>query len=430
MTENIESKQEAPVNVVRIGTLDELKLYTAYQPDSKNSVAPGFVLAEPVLNERDILVYPAGTEITYKEISRLAQLQETSAHFTPAFVLQKNIQLIKNCRERLTREFQRLIDSKKRNAKYADFMKDIEKTLNFYMDGILGSDDVVYALSQMRLDEQRQGQNSSSTRFFNHCIHTMLYSLGIAKNSHRITNYQSDDYIALAKAALFQSIGSIGRMDDLIGLETESLVRRFYEVNLESHGYLAEFGFEPKIANIIRKANEYFIGKIDFVLGKDNSDMASSIILTASIFDTLESGLLGDPKPLKDILEDMYERSLTGKLRKEFIDGLAAALKQKPLVDFYGELDKLKNSCTLKKPDKYPSPYPLTGFKSAVVFLCKGNCTQCPDFGSNKAVNVVKKTSGLEPGSYGMCIKMTIGLRAFYQRFYPDIKAAVQSQDD
>ena len=90
MTENIESKQEAPVNVVRIGTLDELKLYTAYQPDSKNSVAPGFVLAEPVLNERDILVYPAGTEITYKEISRLAQLQETSAHFTPAFVLQKN----------------------------------------------------------------------------------------------------------------------------------------------------------------------------------------------------------------------------------------------------------------------------------------------------------------------------------------------------
>ena len=71
MSQNGQQPPDPVTNMVRIPSLNALLLYTAYHPEQQSSVGQGFILAEPVHNERDILVYPAGTEITHKEISRL-----------------------------------------------------------------------------------------------------------------------------------------------------------------------------------------------------------------------------------------------------------------------------------------------------------------------------------------------------------------------
>ena len=415
---------------ILVEDLAALKLLTGYKPDEEDSVQEGFILGEPVLNERNIMIYPPGKEITHVEISRLEKLQETSPAFRPKFSIQKNVKLIGRFRDELKDDFRRLIESKKRRDKYAQFMLEVEKSLEYYIQDILESEDIVYTLSQMKLkDHQLSKDDAARASHFTHSINTLLYSLGIAKNSHKMTNFRASNHVELAKVALFHNINIFEHLTQLNDLESDSLVRQYLEINKKSYSIVQYLGVSPEIVSAVRAVNEYYFGGKDFVKNSDLVSHFANIVLIADIFDQRESGLLMEPIPMRNVIDGLYTRAASGEIKKVFLDALAQGLKLKPLVDFYAELDRIRNSCYLKDPQKYPAAYPMTGFQSAVVFICKEAPKNCPFYGGSKAVTVFKSLPGLRQGSYGICLKMTKDLRDFYNKHYDDIKEVSRNKD-
>ncbi len=125
----------------------------------------------------------------------------------------------------------------------------------------------------------------------------------------------------------------------------------------------------------------------------------ANVLITADVMDIMVSGLFGDSLPLRTATDQMYVKVGNKELRKGFVDALAKGLKLNDLFDFYHELERLKKSCLLKK---YAQPYPMKGFKSPVLVLCSGRRNDCHEYAKDsKAVNLVRPSSGLEPGAYG-----------------------------
>ena len=212
-------------------------------------------------------------------------------------------------------------------------------------------------------------------------------------------------------------------------LESDFLIRKYLEINQKSHSIVAHLGVTEEIVLAVKSVNEYYFGNKDFIKNSDLVSHYANMVLIADIFDQREAGLLIEPIPMRNVMDGLYTRATTGELKKVFLDALAQGLKLKPLVDFYAELDRIKNSCYLKDPQKYPAPYPMTGFQSAVVFICKETPKNCPFYGGSKAVTVFKSLPGLKQGSYGICLKMTKDLRDFYNKHYDDIKEISRNKD-
>lgn len=418
-------------NKILVQNLETLKILIRYSPDNARSLQEGFYFGEPVLNERNIMLYPPGREISQQVIERLEKLQENNPNFRPTFAIQKNVTLIAHFREDIVKDFRRLIDSKKRRDRYTNFLTEIEKSLDFYLEELLKSEDIVYTLSQMKLRDRQLSQSEETTKtpHFNHSINTLLYSLGISKNSQRNTNFKYANYVETSKAALFHNINIFESIDALKDLEGEFLIRKYLELNLQSYILLQHLNLENDIIQAVKKLNEYYIGNKEFIANPDISSTYANIVLIADMFDKWDSGFLVERKSTQDAMDTLYTQASSNDLRKIFVDALAQGLKLKPLIDFYAELDRLKSECFLKKGDEYAVPYPMTGFQSAIVFLCKDRSQKCPFRGAAKSVTIFKTMKDIKPGSYPICIKMTSGLREFYASHYQDIKEITRSQE-
>lgn len=419
-------------NKIIVQNFETLKLMIRYNPNNVRSLQEGFYFGEPVLNERNIMLYPPGREINQQVIERLAQLQETNSNFRPVFAIQKNVTLIAHFREDIVKDIRRLIETKKRRDRYANFLTEIEKSLDFYLEELLKSEDIVYILSQMKLRDQQlsQGDETSRQPYFNHSINTLLYALGIGKNSYKHNNFKYNNFIELAKTAMFHNINVFENIDAIKDLQKEALIRKYFEMNLQSHILLQNLNLEDDIIQAVKKANEYYIGSKGFVTNTDISSTYANIVLVADMFDKWDSGFLVEKKSTQDAIDVLYTHASSDELRRIFVDALAQGLKLKPLVDFYAELDRLRSECFLKKGNEFAIPYPMTGFQSAIVFICKDRSLKCPFRGATKSITIFKTMKDVKPGSYPICIKMTSGLREFYASHYQDIKEITRAQED
>ena len=73
----------------------------------------------------------------------------------------------------------------------------------------------------------------------------------------------------------------------------------------------------------------------------------------------------------------------------------------------------------------------MTGFKSPVIYVCKGNINTCKHYvSSSKSVTLFKKTGDLEVGSYGRCEWLSSELIKFYDKYYEQIKEDTFTKHD
>ena len=104
------------------------------------------------------------------------------------------------------------------------------------------------------------------------------------------------------------------------------------------------------------------------------------------------------------------------------VDSLAKGLKFDNLFDFYHELEQLVQACHRQAG----RPYPMTGFKSPIIFVCQKNIKECKEYvASAKSITVFKEVGGLEEGSYGRCEGLSDKLASFYEEHYHEIKEEV-----
>ncbi|MFC1725526.1 hypothetical protein ACFL4T_07850, partial [candidate division KSB1 bacterium] len=176
----------------------------------------------------------------------------------------------------------------------------------------------------------------------------------------------------------------------------------------------------------LEKACYFHLHETKFLEGDKKSDFYASIVVTADLYDQRISGFFQSVSSPKDSVDKLYVLANQKELSKSYVDALAQGLKFNDLFDFYNEIERLIDMCLFKKSAK---PYPMTGFLSSTLFVCTDNVEKCKYFlGASKAINIIKRTSGLMEGSYGRCELLSPKLMSFYEDHYEQIKDDVQEK--
>ena len=85
-------------------------------------------------------------------------------------------------------------------------------------------------------------------------------------------------------------------------------------------------------------------------------------------------------------------------------------------------MESLKALCKFQGGN-HTWPYPMTGFKSPTIFVCKDSLKDCDHYEKSlSAVNLLKPEGGLNEGKYARCLLTTPKLLEFYAKHYEEIK--------
>jgi hypothetical protein len=183
---------------------------------------------------------------------------------------------------------------------------------------------------------------------------------------------------------------------------------------------------EDNVLDAIDLCYRFTQGEIDFFENESKASKYAQILCVARIFDEHVSGLWGEYKTPREVADQLYVKTTNKELPKKYVDSLAKGLKFDNLFDFYHELELLVNSCMRNKA----APYPMTGFKSPVIFVCNKNLIDCREFvASAKSITIFKDVAGLSAGSYGRCEGLSSKLSSFYEEHYKEIKDEVLAKE-
>lgn len=416
--------------IINPGTLnvENLKAFVSmmrYDAEVKRPFPRGFQLAEPINNNTGGILYPKDTELTADHVQRLVQLKDNNPDYNFQISIKKGKKVAEFFRERIKSDFTKLVESKKNRQEYRSSIGRLEKTLGLYLEDILRDDELIYVLFRGRsIDEVTS--KSGIPRYFYHSINVSIFALEILQNAYMTTGIRFDksDLINIGILGLMHDMGAIENVGQYIELPIEK--RKEYYLQETSKSFLTakSINLDSELVSALKKFSDYHQGNKDVV--KEDEDVEShyaNILITADIMDLAVSGIFDDPVPLRSATDNLYVKANNKELRKGFVDALAKGLKLNDLFDFYRELERLKKMCLLHK---YARPYPMLGFKSPVLVLCGGRRDDCVEYAkTSKAVNLIKASSGLEPGAYGRCKLLSSELVKFYEKHYDDIKENV-----
>ncbi len=407
---------------IEIESLDELVSFTWYKPKVNRSVAEGFSLAENLSNPKGAILYPKGTELNTEKIERLIKLRDNNSDWKFSFSIEKSEKLNNTLRERIFSDFKRFIASKESRTEFRKFMEKVTNIFEKYKNEIVNNIEMIYTLYKIRFIEEMNNPEKM-TPFYNHLINTCLFMMGILGNCVKYTDrkFRSEDIIKGAQVALLSGIGGANLIEIFAASSYEEQKIRFEEGNKNSSAAMASnLDMEPDVIEAIKLCSDY-PNKRENILDKDDnvSDYAN-IAVIASIFNARISGLYGDPAAPKNVVDNLYILSQNNEVKKLFVNVLAKSIKLGYLFDFYYEIEKLSKACPY---GKHGRPYPMTGFKSPVIYVCRGNVAKCRHYvSSSKSVTLFKKTGDLEVGGYGRCEWISNELIKFYDEFYEQIK--------
>lgn len=413
--------------VINPGTLNVENLNAFVQvmkfnPEVKRSFPLGFQLAEPINNNTGGILYPKHTELTSDHVQRLVQLKDNNPDYNFQISIKKGKKVAEYFREQIKRDFTKLVETKKNRQEYRSSIGRLEKTLELYLEDILKEDELIYVLFRGRSIDEITSK-SGIPRYFYHSINVSIFALEILQNAYLTTGVRFDkaDLINVAILGLVHDINGIENIGQYTELPIEKQKEYYLAETANSFLTAKSINLENDLVTALKKFGEYYKGNMEVVEEDEHLESHyANILITADVMDLAVSGIFDNPVPLRTATDQMYVKANNKELRRGFVDALAKGLKLNDLFDFYRELERLKKMCLLHK---YARPYPMLGFKSPVLVLCEGRREDCKEYAkSSKSVNLIKASSGLEPGAYGRCKMLSVELVKFYEKHYEDIK--------
>jgi len=325
-------------------------------------------------------------------------------------------------RDHIKRDFTKLLEAKKNKQEFRKSISRLEKTISLYLDDILNDDELIYILFRGRSIDELSSK-SGIPRYFYHSINVTIFALELLQNSRFATGipFEKQDLINITKLSLLHDIGAIENLGQYVEIAIEKQKEYYFQDIRNSFLAAKMINLDDDLISTLKSFSEYHQGKIE-VLFKEDGNVVNytNILVTADLMDMQISGLFEAAVSIKSGVDRLYTLANNKILRKGYVDALAKGLKLNDLFDFYYELERLTGMCPLKK---YARPYPMLGFKSPVLFLCAGHRSDCEHFAkSSKSVNLIRPSSGLQPGNYGRCKLLSIELQKFYESHYDDIK--------
>jgi len=412
---------------IEFSNLDTLVKFTGYKEKVQTSVPEGLELAKDVINSKGGVLYAKETVIDEVKITRLRKILEMNPDINFEFSFRKNDKLISSLKKIISRDFKRIIDSRKVRGEYRKLMDRVSKAIDLYFDSIFSNPELVYFLYRLKLVEASAAKEGVPRSYF-HTISVCLFSLGIMQNMGYVSDekFGQDDFIKLGQAALLHDAGGIEKTPDFTELKIEERKKRYFEANKGNFDIVKKIGLPVEVAEVVDNVRNFHEGKKDFMEQTTRLSMYSCIIITADLFDLMISGLFDNHTPPKTAVDMLYVKATNREIKKIYVDALAKGLKFGNLFDFYFELERLIKSCEADSA----RPYPMTGMMSPVLFVCSKNIVTCKEFVSSvKSITIFKDRGGLEEGSYGRCDALSDLLVEFYQEHYGEIKDEVKQKE-
>ena len=401
-----------------------------FNPEVKNLFPTGFQLAEPINNNTGGILYPKDTELNTDRVVRLQQLKENNPDYNFVISIKKSKKVADYFRSVIKKDFTKLLDAKKNKQEFRKSIGRLEKSFELYLDDILKDDELIYLLFRGRSIDEILSK-SGIPRYFYHCINVSIFALEIVQNSLMSTGvrFEKQDLINIARLSLVHDMSGIENLGQNANLSIEKKKEYFLKDTSQSFMAAKSINMENDVVQALKKFGAYHQGDKEIINQNEHMDVNyANVLITADVMDLMVSGLFGDPMPLRSATDQMYVKATNKELRRGFVDALAKGLKLNDLFDFYYELERLKKACLLQK---YAQPYPMKGFKSPVLVLCSGRRKDCVEYEKDsKAVNLIKASSGLEPGAYGRCKLLSKQLVKFYESHYEDIKENIMLKAD
>ncbi len=414
---------------IEIKGVDSLAQLCKYHPQKKGQFFSGLTLAEDLVNDKGVTLYTQGTNVTPDRIARLYNLSENNPNMVIDCKIKRSAELINNFRGDILLKMTRLVDVRKNYKVYSSMIGTIAEEIKSFVTEIMSDENIVLAIYKMKFAAE-SSSNKNMALFFNHTVSVALFSYAISqsKGLKEEINFTKEDLNELLKAAFFHNMGAIMDAESIVNTPEEDRKKKYYDANRNSAYMLKNVQLSFEAMDAIRYVCEYNFDRMDFVEREDNKGCwMANIIVIADRYVQLETGFLGQKQKPSHIVDQLNVMVVEKKLNEKVVKAITLGLNLNDIFDFYQEMRNLREMCNFKGGN-HAIPYPITGFKSPTICVCKSDMNGCEHFEhSVKAVSLVKKVGELSEGKYARCLLTTRRLLEFYESHYEDIKKELKT---
>ena len=405
---------------ISIQGLDNIVKFTRFHSVNVQQFLDGLELAEDLKSHTGMTLYTKDTEVSHDRISKLVRLRESNPDVDFDFIIKRSETLFEKFRQEIKERVLNQLKRRQTTKVFKDLMVVVTSKIESILDQMLADENLTLSLYQIRFICET-AESPRANFFADHSINVALFSLAIA-TSNKMEEFIGKDNAKLTeivKMALFHNYGALLRIDEILELSGDKRVQKYRETNLKGLDKLAPLKLSYDSMMGIRGLHDYHAGRRDFIGKLGGPELFANILVVVDLFLQNESGLFAEPTVARTVVDNMNVKAMGKELNDVVIQALTLGLNLNDIFDFYAELDRLINKC----PYESAVPYPLTGFKSSTIFVCKKRVTKCSYLElSVKAVNLIIKLGELEAGEYNRCKLLTPELMSFYDEHYEEIK--------
>ena len=380
-------------------------------------------LAEDLTTKSGTTLYTKGTQISPDRVARILKLRELNPDLEIDFKIKRSAKLVQQFRNVIKKQMTELLKRLQGAVVYSDLLANIGENIESFTEEIFSEENVTLAIYKMKFVSD-SSETKSAAFYFNHSLNVALFSLAIA-SSERFKNILGNDkskLVEICEVGLFHNYGAITQIDTILKAEENEKFRMYWDANRNGYFALGSLRLSFEIMDAIRYLGDCCMDRKKFVERKEWPATMANIVLVAEMFLQKESGLFGAPQGVRDVVDFLNVKMREKEINEIVVQILTLGLNLQDIFDFYQELERLVNKCPHNKSGV---PYPLTGFKSPTLFVCKNEVMECEHIESSLyAVRLMKNIGKLKSGRYRRCWLMSHLLSVFYKEHYKEIKGS------
>ena len=417
-------------DTIELDGIDSLIMFTRFNPSNPDKFLKGLELVEDLKTDTGAILYTQGTEISAERIERLLQIRKSNPKVAMVFKIKRSAKLIQTFRDEICGRLMELFERRKGTRAFRKLMAGIDQDIESSVTQILADESTILAIYKVKFLCESVKEKRSFL-FLDHAINVAIFSAAVASSEpySAVVGGDKAKLLEIVKAALFHNYGSLLQIDSVLEAPADKRFDRYWEANRNGYFSLGSLQLSSEIMDAIRNLCEYYAGRKDFITSQEWPATMANIMLVVDAFLQAESDLFKEPQPVRLVVDNLNLKLMENEYNALAVKALTLGLNLQDIFDFYLEMDKLVKECV--KDDETAFPFPMTGFQSPTIFVCRKNVADCPHFeGSLKAVNLLKKMGDLQPGKYHRCKFLTPRILRFYKKHYEAIKDTISDQKE
>jgi hypothetical protein len=404
-------------NEFELSGIKTLSKALRYSADREDNFLQGLILAEDLHSDQNVTLYTPETPSTHKRVAKLLHLHENNPGWDLQFKLKRSAQLVESFKREITAKLKKLTEFRKNYKVYSSPLSTISDDLETHIAEILSDENITLELYEMKYLAD-SSEYKGSTKFFNHAASVLVFAFALSKEKDlaKKIDFSGDEHKNLMKAAFFHNIGSVLEVDSILKASENKREKLYHHTNRNSVSLVEKIKMSIDSLKAIKYVNEYYFSGANVAEHEDNKSIwMANIIIVADNYLQLESGLFSEKEKPSIIVDKFNVHVMNNVLNKNVVKALTNGLGMAKIAGFYLEIEKLLSLCSFAGGG-HSWPYPVTGFKSPTLFVCKRDHFDCPYYErSIKAVSLVKSFGQLKEGKYARCKEATPKLQQFYK---------------